>query len=602
MRRLNVVVCGHVNHGKSTLVRMLEKGEWAPTSRTERPAFVHLKRDDRIVTLVDLPGHEHFFRITAGGAFGADAAILAVDAKEGFMPQTREHLALLLALGIGTILLAVTRCDRLPAESLPARIEAIRARLLSRREGIKLHDTLALRRDDPCSFERLRDALFTLAPSKTRRAAPLLRLRIDRLFHKEGAGTVAAGIVEGAPLSGGETLAVAEAALTVTARSLQCYGEPVERAEPGTRVAVRLGSLPKRARRTLAPGMTLCRPATLQTTDTLEGRFEPAGPDVPARVTLLLGASAYEAGLTSLEEGFVRLRLSRPAAVCFGDVAVVLHRGRMAGTLRILTPIRDPLRRAAAVTLLKALYRGDTPAAFGLLARNHPRGLRLANAPQRFALDPEEAAEIAAKIPRTLYDAENRLLLSLRFLSGFRQTIEKKIESNPHLLLSEKNAGGMLKTTPFFAKTVLEKMKKEGVLKEKNGLYFSADSTLENSLLALKTEIFSFLENSGFDPPAPNDLFDTLFIPRKEGKKILKILESENKAVPLGEKLYASPKAAERMLVTMRRIAETEGFVDIPTMKKHFAFGRKKAVAWLEWLDRNEGIVKERGRRFFLER
>ena len=596
---ITLILCGHVNHGKSTLARLLATGLCGPTERTERAAFFHLRRPDGgVVTLVDLPGHARFFDVTAGGAFGADAAIVAVDAQEGPMPQTREHLALLRALGIDRLVVAITRVDRVPGETVPRRRDAIVEDLQKLRPEARLVAVHTLRRDDSAAVDALRATLLALSPSAKIRA-PLFRLRIDRLFHKPGLGTIAAGTVEGETLEKGATLEVAETGVKASVRSVETYGKPCDSAGVGTRAALRLGALSRDARRGLAPGMTLARPGELRAETELAGRFLPYGPPPRhgAQVRLILGHARYDARYFWLWENYARVRLHAPAAAIFGDRAVLLADGRFVGILEILTPLRDPLRPPALRRLLEHLEARDFAAAFALLSRNHPSGLRLHHAPQRFGLSHREAAAVARGLPDTLLDERNQLLYAAAHLQRYLARLETALAERSHPLLSPKSVAAAYKISPFLAENLLNALADKGILRKKNDLFLRADMTVEKTVERLENDLVDILMRAGIKPPSPNDIFDRFFLPRREGKNLLFSLASRKKVVSLGEGLFTEASVAERMKKAMTEVLEKEGFLDIQAMKNIFGLSRKTAVAWLEWLDNDESVRNEKGRR-----
>ena len=600
MRQTTVILCGHVDHGKTTLAEMLEKKAASPRGRTERAAFVHLQEEGRIVTLVDLPGHAQFLHVTAAGAFRADAALAAVDACEGIMPQTREHFTLLTALGIDTLLLALTRCDRLPYEKRQKRLKELEARIRHDFPTLRIHFATAVSLSEPNSYTPLRKALFALPPRQPSES-PLFRFRIDQLFTKKGIGTVVTGEPEGEAVTEGESLFVAEAPhRPVQVRGIQRYGRPAERAEPGDRAALRLGKLPAKIAKTLRPGMTLCKEGGLLTpSDTLEGKvtlFRPLPPH-GSRVTLLLGFGRYDATMLDLGDGWIGVRLERPATASFRDMAILLHGGRLIAALHILSPLRDPLRRPAKRTLLRKLFDGDFAAAFALLADNHPRGLRLDNAAQRFGLRDEEVTPIAESLAHALYDPKTRLLISEKQLWKHLQKIENIIEKKSVSVFSEKSLAASFGIPLFIAEKLLETLQKKNLLQKKNGLYFHQSSSLEKEIETAKKNLFESLEKASENPPAPNDLFDRLGLPRELGKRLLRELAAEGLVIELGEGRFATNPTAKKMQERMTELLEAEGFLDIAGMKKHFGFGRKNAVAWLMFLDTLPYIKNENNRR-----
>jgi len=241
---------GHVDHGKSTLVKTLtgiDPDRWAEEQRREMTidlGFAWLTLPSgRSVSLIDVPGHERFIKNMLAGVGGLDAALLVVAADESLMPQTMEHLAILDLLEVRHGVVAITKADLVDPDWLALVSEEVAARLrgtslvnaalvpVSARSGLGLD---ALR----SALDRALDA----TPSRTiARGAP--RLPVDRSFTIGGFGTVVTGTLIDGPLSVGQELLVLPAGLRARVRGLQSHKQREETALPGTRVAVNLAGV-----------------------------------------------------------------------------------------------------------------------------------------------------------------------------------------------------------------------------------------------------------------------------------------------------------------------------------------------------------------------
>ncbi|MGU3666864.1 selenocysteine-specific translation elongation factor [Methylobacterium sp. A49B] len=245
LKTLLVGVIGHVDHGKTALVRALT-GVETDRLKEERargvsivPGFALLSSEMGEIDLVDLPGHERFVRAMVSGATGMRAVLLAVDAHEGIKPQTIEHLEIARLIGVRRGVLALTKADLATPDVLDARAAEIAA--AASRAGIEAGPVIATSTVTGTGVADLKAALTGLLGD----AAPgsddgFPYLPVDRVFSRAGFGTVVTGTLRRGPLAVGDTVEIAPGGRTAVVRGLQIHGRPVERAEPGRRTAVAL--------------------------------------------------------------------------------------------------------------------------------------------------------------------------------------------------------------------------------------------------------------------------------------------------------------------------------------------------------------------------
>lgn len=375
MRQLVVGTAGHIDHGKSALVRALTGKDPDRLAEERRRGitidlgFADLPLDDaRTVSFVDVPGHERFVRHMIAGAGGVDAVLLVVAADEGVQPQTLEHLAICRLLRIGAGIVALSKCDRADADVR----EVVRLELAERLAGTFLERAPAIETSarTGTGLDALRAALgglFDRVEPRAERGVP--RLPIDRSFSLKGFGSVVTGTLAAGALAVGDEIAVLPGDRRGRIRGLQVHGRPVERAGPGTRVAVNVGNLDTAE---LPRGATLTRPDGLATARRALVQVEllPGAPEALARtggpVRFHQGTFECAARLRPLgdppAEGVAlpaELRLAAEAVLAPGD-RFVLRRPAPVDTVgggTVVDPGPGRLRRAEA-----AARASETPA------------------------------------------------------------------------------------------------------------------------------------------------------------------------------------------------------------------------------------------------
>jgi selenocysteine-specific elongation factor len=347
---LTVGTAGHIDHGKTWLVRALTGKD---TDRLPEEQARGISIDlgyaplelpgGRRMSLVDVPGHERFVRTMIAGATGIDLFLLVIDAQEGARPQTLEHLAVLRLLGVTRGVVAVTKSDTVDEETLELALEEAR-------ELVPDAEVIAVSAKTGAGLDDLRAALARV-PVEERDAGRATRLYVDRVFTLQGVGTVATGTLWSGTIAAGDLLRVEPRGKTVRVRSVHVHDAPVEQAEAGQRVAV---NLPTVERRDLARGDVLVEPGHYPVSYRLDVRLEEIA-DVPAAVTVHVGTKAVPARVAR-DGAYAQLRLAEPVVAARGD-RVVLRTHTTVGGGTVLDPA--PPRKLEPERL--ALLEGGDP-------------------------------------------------------------------------------------------------------------------------------------------------------------------------------------------------------------------------------------------------
>ncbi len=387
---LTVGTAGHIDHGKTWLVRALTgKDTDRLPEEKERGISIDLGYapldlpDGTRLSLIDVPGHERFIRNMVAGASGIDLFLLVIDATEGARPQTHEHLAILRLLGIENGVVAVTKADAADPDTL----ELVVAEAHELVPGAPVIPVSAKTGE---GLDELRDALATAAAGLEHDALlGATRLYVDRAFTLHGIGTVVTGTLWSGSVGEGDELRAEPAGIDVRVRSVQVHDEPVERAEAGQRVAL---ALPGIERSALHRGDALAEPGAYPVSYRLDvelAELEPIGDHT--RVHVHHGTTETPARIVRVGERFAQLRLASPVVAARND-RFVLRDGTTLGGGRVLDPAPP---RAPDAARLRLLATDDPVSIVEALVHEPVRTHELA---ARALLSPEQLEEGLASV------------------------------------------------------------------------------------------------------------------------------------------------------------------------------------------------------------
>jgi selenocysteine-specific elongation factor len=571
---LTVGTAGHVDHGKTTLVRALtgkdtdrlpeEQARGISIDLGYAPLTLH---DGTTLSLVDVPGHERFVRTMVAGATGIDLFLLVVDAAEGARAQTHEHLAILRLLGVEQGVVAVTKADLVDEETLELALEEARE-LVPGASVVPVSGVTGM------GLDELRVALAAVAASTEQRRTDFpTRLFVDRVFTLRGIGTVVTGTLWSGSIGAGDQLRVEPSGREVRARSVQVHDTPVERADAGQRVAV---SLPGVERSEVDRGDALVAPGAFPRSYRLEVSLEEVEPIADGtRLSVHHGPSRIPARVVRVGESHAQLRLAIPVAAARGD-RVVLRGETTVGGAIVLDPApprgRDAERdrllaegdpRSIVRALVHAPVRVDALAARALLSgADLEDGLDAVRVVDGWAFADEWLDETAA-------DAETRLR---------RRAEESPLE--PGLPLGE-----LLPMEPW-ASVVLQLLPVE----RRGGMaYLPGASASLGSRTEAAAELESALVASGLAATKVDDA------------ELARFLEGEGTLVRLGDGYVVSAGAYEVARDLVRTECGSGGEITLARFRDLAGVGRRDAQLLLERMD-VDGVTRRLGDRRILRR
>ncbi|MES2999571.1 MAG: selenocysteine-specific translation elongation factor [Pseudomonadota bacterium] len=455
-----VATAGHIDHGKTTLVRALTgiDTDRLPEEKTRGISidigFAHcMLEGGEVIGFVDVPGHERFVRNMLSGVYAVGHVLLVVAADDGVMPQTREHLRIVDLLGVAQGAVVITKKDRVDA----ARIAAVAQDALELLEGTALEGSpvFAVSAVTGDGMDALRGHLrgiAALAKPRIQDAARLTRFVVDRVFTVAGSGTVVTGTVIAGGIRAGDSLVIAPAGTQARVRKLQRHGAAVERALPGERCAINLANVEQG---NVSRGDWLVAPDAAPGSDCLDVRIKvlpsEAGPlmhwtpvhlhigaaDIPARVSLRRGAS-----IAPGQEQVAQLRLARPVHAAHGDRLILRDQSatRTLGGGVVIDPFPTNLRRAQRTAVIEALSGTEVREDLEALLSIATTGVKLEWVAHVFNLS---FAAVLAIVPQgsvVVVEASGHIAFSGAEVARLRDAVAARVQ---RFHAERKNADGM---------------------------------------------------------------------------------------------------------------------------------------------------------------
>jgi selenocysteine-specific elongation factor len=610
-----VGTAGHVDHGKSTLVKALtgidpdRLAEEKARAMTIDLGFAWLTLPGgQTVSIVDVPGHERFIKNMLAGVGGIDAALLVIAGDEGPMPQTAEHLAILDLLGIERGVVVLSKIDAVDRDWLDLVREEVRERIAGTSLSgapivpVSAHSGEGL----PLLLRELEGVLAT-APDTTGRHAP--RLPIDRVFSVSGFGTVVTGTLSGGEIGVGDELRLFPRGRMVRVRGLQSHQTKVLRALPGRRTAVNLSGI---ATEEIERGDVLAPAALMTPSQRLDARlrlldtsplalkqnaevdFFSGAAELPARVTLL-DRERLEPG----ETAWVQLRFRSPIALLSGDRFIV-RRASPSETIGggdVVDPNPPRHRR----------FRPETLAALETLAVGSAEDIVL----QAIARQPTELRDLRAGTPgltaeqvdaavAELIGAGDAMVLGNReralgpsifvVAASLWQTISGRLadvlrayhQAQPlRLGIAREEARdrlGIAQARLF--DDLIATASATGHVAD-DGATLRAPNfqiTLDPARRELADQYVAALRAEPFAPPGPHEL--------ALDAETLAALEHLAEVRKIAEGVYFDPDAWDRLVQETLAFVDDHGAMTLAQFRDHFGTSRKYAQAALEYLDR----------------
>jgi selenocysteine-specific elongation factor len=525
-------VLGHVDHGKTALVRALT-GQDTDALLEEKQrgisialGFAYLRVDgDTDVDLIDMPGHERFVRTMISGATGIDAVLLAVAANEGVRPQTIEHVDIASLLGVRRALVAITKVD-LVAHEQARRVAEETSGLLAR-VGIEASPPIMTSALHASGLYDLRQALRKLALDlQSRPVDGLVFLPLDRAFSVAGHGPVVTGTLRGAAVSVGDTLELLPSRRPVRVRAVQVHGESVLAAAPGQRVALNLRDIETSE---LLRGMALAAPEAFESSEwlTLSVRAVAGAPPLKngARLRAIVGTQELDTRLRLLdrdvleagEAGFAQIRCTEPVAVPASE-HVILRLPSPPRTIaggRVLDPDARRERRNCPRILERLADFRDLPAAQMIAAevsRQAPGGTTLRRLSQLSALAPWRLVQLIETHPFVV--TRSGLVVRKADMDAVLLRIPALVAQHPTGLSHEQVLRVFSASGAAVLVEALGTLLARGTISKRGSQYLVPNPTQDRARVRneadLALRIAETLRQGGLTPPSPGSIVSDL--------------------------------------------------------------------------------------------
>ncbi|MGJ0351761.1 selenocysteine-specific translation elongation factor [Aliarcobacter cryaerophilus] len=608
MSNIIIGTAGHIDHGKTALIRALNGFEGDSTNEEKQRgitidlSFSNLNRAERNIAFIDVPGHEKLIKNMIAGAFGFDYVMLVVSAKEGLMPQTIEHIEILSLLGIKNLILVITKKDLVDEKILKEQESKIVEFLNEFEFNIKFIKAVSIY--DEKSIEDLKNTLFTISNS-TKNEENFFRFYVDRVFSVKGSGTVVTGTVLGKKIELEEKVFIPHLQKETKLKNIQVHNQNAIEANISSRAALNLSSVDINS---LQRGDIITKKGFLRGFDTIDISFKCLKNkklNHNQTYTLFIGAKKIDAkvllfdSLTSLEDGFATLKMDEKIFTVFGEKVILRSANDTICGGVILNPIYDPMNKNQKRDLLKNLYKRDFKNAFKILLEAHKRGLGVVSSTQRFALSHDESLEFANSLEDVFVDKKELVIYPIKTKDEIVEFIKNIYIKNSYALLSSSSINLRVPWASIeFINSALDDLVQNGFLVKEGQLYKNANIK-EDITKELENIFLERLKGEDITPTAPYNIYDDLDIDRKLGDDILKSLTAKKDVIRLQHNLFIHSQSLNKIIKSMREIIKEDGFIEIFNFKQRFDLSRKYLVCYLDYLDNFSDIKKVENRRVF---
>ncbi|EAH7701317.1 selenocysteine-specific translation elongation factor [Campylobacter upsaliensis] len=589
---LIIGTAGHIDHGKTSLIKALNGFE-GDTLKEEQErqitlnlSFSSLEKEDKKLSFIDTPGHKDLLKTMISGAFAFNVCLFVVDINEGLKAQSLEHLSVLELLGVKDLILVLNKCDL--CEDIDAKTKEITAQLSLK--PLKIFHT-SVRSN--LGIESLKNYLFSLQEKESKEA--IFRFYIDRVFSLKGVGTIVTGSLNEGEIALKEKIICLDTQKELIVKNIQNHDSNLDQIKAPARVALSLNCDYKN----LQKGFLLSKKGFFKPFLQIEAYVK--APNLANQnYVFCVGTKQLEAKIHILKElkvgeYYAEIRFKKPMYLCFDERFILLENGRVKGGGVVLNPVSEPLNKELKLRLLDLLLNKDFLSAFDLLKNAHKKGFGLLSSYQRFKLSHTQALNVANNLQNAFIDEKNYNIYDTSSINLLQNSIHKILAKNPYAMLSAHSlALRNVWASEGICAFALENM---SILEFKNGIFFKKGVEFEKLQEKNSNALYEKIKAQALQVQAPYNLYESLELDRKSGDLMLKKLTKEGLVVRLSHNLFVDKATLLSFKEELLNLLKNTS-LDVQTMKTNFHFSRKYAIAYLEYLDLDERIIKKDEKRF----
>lgn len=620
MKNIIIGTAGHIDHGKTTLIKALtgrNTDRWEEEQRrgiTIDLGFTYfdLKSGDR-VGIIDVPGHEKFINNMVAGVVGMDLVMLVIAADEGIMPQTKEHVDILGLLGIEKSIIVLNKCDLVDEEWLELVEEEVKEEL----EGTFLENAPVMKVSAATGqgIEELKDMIEHLTADEVvqKDTHTIPRLPIDRAFSMSGFGTVITGTLLAGSITKEDTLEMYPIGKECKIRSIQVHGQPVDRCYAGQRVAINLSNIKKSE---IKRGCVLAPPNNMENTMMLDVKMNvlPSSMRIltnHTRLHLFTGTSEVlcRAILLDKEElgpgesGYVQLRLEEEIAVRRGDKFIVRFYSPMetigGGVVLEPNPTKKKRFQAETIEELKRKESGSSEDIIDMHIQNCKDSMMtIAELAKITAVSADEVAQDVESLEKqgmikVFHMKKDSYTWHTANDKAFQEELTKKLSDyhaqHPYrygMQKAEIHNTFLKKVKPTVFDLYVDNLVEEGVIKRHNEFLSMPSHEIQKDALYEKTEkkLLDIFEKSGLDFPRLSEV-DMGGIEPDVIDDILLLLMEEGKIIKLGEELYTLTEYIEKSKEIILGLLKEKDLITMGEIRDSLETSRKNAKLIVEYMD-----------------
>ena len=620
MKNIIVGTAGHIDHGKTTLIKALtgrNTDRWEEEQRrgiTIDLGFTYfdLKNGDR-VGIIDVPGHEKFINNMVAGVVGMDLVLLVVAADEGIMPQTREHMDILGLLGIKKSILVINKCDLVDEEWLELVEEEIQEEL----EGTFLEGAPVVKVSAATGqgLDELTDTIQQLMSDEVvaKDTQTIPRLPIDRAFTLSGFGTIITGTLISGTITREDVLEMYPIGKECKIRNIQVHGQNQDKCYAGQRVAINLSNVKKKE---IRRGCVLAPKNSMKNTDLLDVKLKVLEDSMRIltnheRLHLYTGTSEILCRAVLLdkeqigpgEEGLVQLRLEEEIAVKRGDRFVVRFYSPMetigGGIVLEPNPVRKKRFDAQAIEELKKKESGSLGDVMELQIKEHgDTMITLAELAKVMAHSVDELKEYLEELEESgtifvfpmkkdtyLWHRDSEFAVRQKI----EETLQKYHSEHPYrygMKKAEIHNTVLKKIKPNIFDAYIERMTGENVYGRREEYLSLPGYEVPKDAMYLQTEklIEDTFEKAGYDFVRFSEI-DFGKIPRQTAEDVVLMMIDEGKVLRINEEMFTMKHLMDEAKEKIQNHLKEENLITIAQVRDMFSTSRKSAKPILEYMD-----------------